>query len=121
MDQPGLHILKLEEALLDPAVRRDAARLHALLAPDFVEFGASGRVLDRAAIVESLARETPVRRALTDFAARSLAPDLILATYRIARLDAAGSRAGGSLRSSLWARREQGWQLLFHQGTPEPA
>ena len=36
-----------EERILDPAVRADPAQIRALLAPEFGEFGASGRVFDR--------------------------------------------------------------------------
>src|SRR4051794_30674438 len=41
-----------ELALLDPAVRRDPARVRAVLHPEFTEFGASGRVWNRSSIVE---------------------------------------------------------------------
>ena len=37
----------LEDSILDPAMRADPARMRALLAPGFMEFGASGRVFDR--------------------------------------------------------------------------
>ena len=42
---------QLEESILDPAMRADPTRMRALLAPEFMEFGASGRVFDRDGII----------------------------------------------------------------------
>jgi hypothetical protein len=103
----------LEERLLDADVRRDPAEVGALLAPEFVEFGASGRVFDRAAIVASLLAEgAPARRRISRVALRELAPGVALLTCRVTRDD--GQQ---TLRSSLWQQREGRWQMVFHQGT----
>ncbi len=103
----------LEDRLLDPAVRADPDRVRALLAPEFVEFGASGRVFDRDAIVATLAAGGPQAAQQTRrFRVQPLAPGAALTTWRIRRDD--GSQ---TLRSSVWQRRDGRWQLLFHQGT----
>lgn len=47
-------VVRLEQVPLDPAVRAERDRVAALLHPDFVEHGASGRVWDRDAVVEAL-------------------------------------------------------------------
>ena len=52
-------LLALEERLLDPAVRAVPALVRELLAPEFTEFGASGRVFNRDAILATLASEPP--------------------------------------------------------------
>ncbi|HKR28205.1 MAG TPA: nuclear transport factor 2 family protein [Acidobacteriaceae bacterium] len=108
----------LEERLLDPEVRRDRTAVASLLAPDFLEFGSSGRTYNRDQILDLLASEPNRPRSvqLTDFAARLLAPHVALVTWRAIRPD--GTQ---SLRSSVWIRREARWQMLFHQGTPIPA
>ena len=49
-------LLALEERLLDPTVRAVPGEVRALLAPEFIEFGASGRVFDRDAILAMLAK-----------------------------------------------------------------
>jgi len=104
-------VVERELALLDPAVRRDPERVRALLHPDFVEFGASGRVWDRNSIA-AVTSGTVERIAATEFTTARLGPDAVLLTYRS---DAAGRRA---LRSSVWVREPQaGWLLRFHQGT----
>lgn len=110
-------IRMLEERLLDPRARHDAAFLDHVLADDFVEFGRSGAVCDKPAAIAALLRQTDYSGArLSAFSARALAPDVMLVAYRSARAD--GSRA--ALRSSIWRYEAQGWRLVFHQGTPTP-
>jgi hypothetical protein len=87
--------------------------MEALLADDFVEFGASGRVWTRAAILDELERCGERSYEMSDVACQTLAEDAALLTYRIP-----GNRE--SLRSSLWVRRDGRWQVLFHQGTLVP-
>lgn len=109
-------IRALEEDLLDPAVRSDPERLEGLLADEFVEFGSSGRVWDKAAVVAELPDLSDASFSLSGFEARPLSETLVLARYRISIRD--GDSVRHSLRSSLWTRRSARWQLLFHQGTP---
>jgi len=107
-------VRQLEEQLLGADVRRSPAELAALLDDDFVEIGASGRRYDKRGVIAALLAEaTPRRATLTEFAAREVAPDVVLATYRVLP-----EGAPASLRCSLWRRRDDRWQLLFHQGTP---
>ena len=112
-------LLRLEMMLLDPDVRRDIKRVAALLAEDFVEFGSSGRVWTRDAILQLLASESYAQLILEDFACRMLSADVALVTYRSerSRLDGGGLPAE-ALRSSLWVRRQGKWKMSFHQGTP---
>ena len=51
------HLRACELALLDPIVRCDRARVAALLAEDFEEFGSSGRIWSREAILSLLETE----------------------------------------------------------------
>lgn len=104
-------IRRLEERLLDPAVRADPEAVGALLDPEFTEIGQYGRVWTRAAILAALAADPGLTGASTieDFIVRRVAPDVVLVTYTLPD--------GGSRRSSLWRRRDVGWQMLFHQGT----
>ncbi len=85
--------------------------LPALLADDFLEFGASGRTWDVATTREALAGAAfhePVD--LFDFEIIELAPDVVLATYRL-------GEPRPSNRSTIWVRRDGRWQVRFHQGT----
>jgi ribonuclease HI len=112
-------LLRAEMLLLDPAFRRDRSRVAALLAPDFVEFGASGRVWTRDAILDLLATEDYTPPILEDFACHPIEANVVLVTYRTVRTDAASGRRETTLRSSLWIRQSesQGWTVRFHQGT----
>lgn len=111
----------LERELLDPAVRRDRARLHALLDAEFVEVGASGRVYTKAALVAHLSDDAPATVHADDFKVLALAPDAALVTYRTVRIGHDGTRGAPTLRCSLWRRTGQGWQMRYHQGTPAAA
>jgi hypothetical protein len=115
------HLRALEEHLLNLAVRRDSDAVAPLLSDDFLEFGASGRVFDKASILEDLKNEQPRPASLlTDFAIRELSPTIILATYRATRFNAEGEPILHSRRSSIWAHVNGQWQITFHQGTPIP-
>ncbi|HSN18760.1 MAG TPA: DUF4440 domain-containing protein [Gammaproteobacteria bacterium] len=110
-------IRRLEEQLLDPAFRRSATAVAALLADEFQEVGSSGRRYDKSQILAALAQEDGFTADVTRFAIQALAPDHVLATYCVS-IGRAGSAPQHSLRSSLWRKQDGNWQLLFHQGTP---
>jgi len=108
---------RLERLLMDPAVRRDRARVAELLAEEFTEFGASGRVWTRKAILDLLATEEYTPPVVEKFSCRELAEDVALATYRAVRADAATGARAVTLRSSVWVRQSGAWRMVFHQGT----
>lgn len=111
---------RLEEALLDPAVRRNRARVTAMLTEDMREFGASGRIWTRDSLLELLATEAISPQQVEDFECRELAEGVALVTYRLIGSDLATGRHKSSLRSSIWVRQSGDWRLRFHQGTREP-
>lgn len=108
------HIVTSELQLLDPAVRRCRAACSALLDDEFHEVGASGRIWDRASILDEMATAEGPAPVVENLAAVRFVPDAVLVTYR--------SRVPGrtSLRSSVWRRGTSRWTLYFHQGTPLP-
>lgn len=111
------HLLQCELTLLDPAVRRSRRRVSALLARDFFEFGASGRVWSRHAILALLATEDYQPPILEDFACRWIADHAVLATYRTVRIDTKTGANQSTLRSSIWQKENDRWRVRFHQGT----
>ncbi|MCM5557734.1 DUF4440 domain-containing protein [Pleomorphomonas sp. JP5] len=115
----------LEQKLHRPEVRRSPDTVHALLADDFTEFGSSGRVYDKASIIEALVEESIAEAALApdvhDFTARPIASDVVLVTYRSSRHLPGGAAARVTLRSSIWKLIDGRWQMLFHQGTIVPS
>jgi hypothetical protein len=113
------HLRTCEEALLDPAVRRDPERVAALLAEDFQEFGSSGRAWSREEIIDLLATEDYRPPAMEDFECDLICEGVALVTYRTSRTDAGSGVRTAVLRSSLWTRRNGAWRVRFHQGTKE--
>lgn len=112
-------ILELEKSLLRPDVRRDHLLLNGLLADDFVEFGATGRVWTKMDIVTAMGDEESVVRVIGDFDVRHLASNVLLATYLCHHASPSGL-GPSSRRSSIWREGPDGWQMVFHQGTPLP-
>jgi hypothetical protein len=114
----GAHLRALEIELQQPAVRADAARLDALLHPEFTEFGRSGTVHSRASMFAHLAAETtPAAIVADDFALRRLGPAVALLNYRSAHRAPDGTLTRHTLRTSIWVHTAAGWQMSFHQGT----
>ena len=111
------HLRACEEALLDPTVRRDRARVHDLLTEDFQEFGASGLVWTRKEIFDLLASETYIPPSIQDFHCALIGEGVALVTYRAVRADAHTGLHIESLRSSIWTKIGDRWRLRFHQGT----
>lgn len=110
-----------EETLLDPALRRDRTRVAPLLADDFVEFGASGRVWTREEILDLLASEEYQPPEIESFECTRIAEGVALVTYRAVRTDKATGDRSITLRSSIWSKKLSGgtlgWRMRFHQGT----
>ena len=107
---------RLEEGLWIAATRFDMDWMERTLAPDFFEFGRSGRVYRREDTLGIESQPIDARLPLKNFHARLLTPDVALVTY-ISAVTFDGIEEVGN-RSSIWSRTESGWQLRFHQGTP---
>ena len=114
-------LYQLERRLLQPGVRKSTDDIAMLLADDFVEFGSSGRIFYKQQVVEGLPLATSVQMTLQDFHAKTLAPDVVLTTFRVIKHNEASSEKIYSLRSSIWKFIDGRWQMVFHQGTPTMA
>jgi hypothetical protein len=118
-DSLATHLFSLEVALLDPAIRHDRAHVESLLAADFQEFGASGRIWSRGQILDMLESESPRTIAAHDLVFHSIADDVALLTYRAVSSDPQTLKRLTTLRSSLWICLDGKWKMRFHQGTRE--
>jgi hypothetical protein len=106
-------IQELEERLLSQAVRRSPEILDSLISDDFLEFGSSGRIWSKVDVLNGL---DPIGEfSLSDIQVTELGTEYALITYQLALIDD-GNRTT-SLRSSIWRLEDQGWRVLFHQGT----
>jgi hypothetical protein len=110
VDAETLAVLReLETKLHQRAVRNSPKAVSGLLTDDFIEFGKSGRIYDKSAILELLKNDdTDEPIEVRDFAARRLALFVVLLTDRTAT----------ALRSSVWIKSNGSWRMSFHQGTP---
>ena len=111
------NLLDLEKKLLDPTLRRSPEKLAPLLADEFVEFGSSGRAYNKKQILFALRKQIPGRLTIEEFRVREISPAAALVTYRARAESADHKTEKSSLRSSVWVQRENGWQMIFHQGT----
>jgi len=111
-------LTRLEEAMWRAETRFDLAFQEARFAPDFVEFGRSGRVYNRAQIIRT--DKHPIEASLQNFTLVELDENTVLVTYNsMAVFDGVHEHAR---RSSIWSRSPAGWVMRFHQGTPyDPA
>ena len=117
MDEDWLR--ELEESLLKPEVRHDVAELSKLLADDFRELGASGRIYDKAEVLSSLPTEpAPKSYVISDFIATELDIYVAMLNYRLEASYPGDEAPRRTLRTSIWRLAEGGWQMFFHQATP---
>jgi hypothetical protein len=108
-------LIRLEHALAERDHAAVPGGLASLLADDFLEFGASGRIWDHASMSEAFdGAPTVAPLPFDDWQERTLADGVVLVTYTL--------REPGrtSRRSSIWQRIDDRWRLVFHQGTPVP-
>jgi hypothetical protein len=115
-DSDRAQLTQLEESMWRAATRFDLAFMEKTLAPDFFEFGRSGRVWSRDQILDMAGRTIEAALPLPNLRIRLLDADTAHVTYDSAVVyDGAVEHAH---RSSIWSRRSNGWVLRFHQGTP---
>jgi hypothetical protein len=109
-------LFELEKSLHTFEVRSNAAKIAGLLSPDFFEFGSSGSLWTREDILKKLPTEDGDSKIESiNFKAKALAPEVVLITY-ISITTVAGIKTQ-FLRSSVWRKNSDRWQLEFHQGT----
>lgn len=105
----------LEHSLWRSSTRFDPDYMDQVLTDDFLEFGRSGRVYDRRAVLDVPAVTLDVR--LLDLTVHPVGPGVGLVTYVS---EAQFEQLERANRSSLWVREDGRWRLRFHQGTPLP-
>ena len=107
------NLRKLEESLWVAETRYDKDYMENILAPDFFEFGRSGKTYTREEIITAQGHEIDAK--LRDFKVTMVREDVYLVTY-VSEVKGADRLEVGN-RSSLWVRDENKWLLKFHQGS----
>jgi hypothetical protein len=113
---PILEALKQREPIFHrPQFGTTRQDFEAMTVPDFWEVGASGHRYSRAYVLDVL--EERFRHPIHDewetseFHCRKIATDNYLLTYTLKQ----GERV--TRRATLWRHTEQGWKIVYHQGT----
>ncbi len=114
-------LVKLEKELHEPSVRKDGKRLDQLLHDSFTEIGRSGALFDKNQIMSALSSESIHSVWSQDYTAQAIDDELVLLTYRSARVEPNQTLSRFSRRASLWQLTDLGWQMVYHQGTPTDA
>lgn len=92
------------------------AEFEKMIAPDFWEVGASGQRYSREDALDVLekrnANPEPEIWEASEFHCRQLAENVYLLTYTLMQ-----DKVRKTRRSTIWKRTQEGWKILFHQGT----
>ena len=114
---PVLEELKRREPIFHtPEFGTSRADFEKATAPEYWETGASGRRYSREFILNDLEKNPPVDAASAgwrshDHAVRQLGSDTYLMTYTLRQLERITRRA------TIWQKTNEGWRILYHQGT----
>ena len=108
-------LFELEQRLAQVGKRLSAKEASSLIAEDFVEFGASGKVWSKAQIVAAMSEWSPIERIVENFRVRELSASVCLVTYKVIGVDR--QPCPFSLRRSIWRNNGGTWQIVFHHGT----
>lgn len=113
-------LIELERVLLEPSVRRCVDSLNNLLSADFYEISANGMMFDKAHVMSRLPSEKVPQFYNQSFKGQMLSDGLAQLTYHAAYRRSAKAPLHYSIRMSIWRREKDGWQIIYHQGTPCP-
>ncbi len=106
-------IIEFERALMDLSVPH--AILKSMIADDFVEYGKSGNMYHQKDIFEWLDSNPQRKMHAFDFQLKPLNKNIVLLTY--VSEETKNHQMFHVYRSSLWKKRQDQWQIIFHQGT----
>ena len=86
-----------------------------MLAEDFFEYGQSGQVWDRMSTIDTLTALTEDRQIeISDFNLTELSENILMTHW----VSCHKLNKTYALRTSIWKKNNNQWQLFFHQGTP---
>ena len=107
-------LLQYEQDFFCADFCRDASNLESRLSDSLCEYGCSGRVYDKPAMIAaltSICEDRPIL--ISDFEMQTLCTDVLLVHYKSYHEESRET----ALRTSIWRKEDDGWKLLFHQGT----
>jgi hypothetical protein len=100
------------------AKKKDKSNLDRLLSEDFAEITEDG-LFNKAGMLANLDNLTVTNYSATDFTTKNLAPNTVLLIYKVTVTGLFKGHAfqNHNYASSLWMKRDGGWQNVFFQET----
>lgn len=111
------HLLSLEKRLLMPEIRKSGEELEELLSDDFIEIRSTGVLADKKKSIMELKNQPLTRYELSDFCCKVLSSDVALTRYKIKKSGSYLKEKVYTIRTSIWKRINNKWQMVLHQGT----
>jgi len=111
------HLINLEQNMMNHSTRHSIKELKLLIADEFIEFGSSGKIYNKEQVIDALMNEGTKTVSVSFSDIKLLSPEAALITYTTEIIKDKNERIF-ALRSSVWIKTGEGWQILFHQGTP---
>jgi len=105
----------LEEELWKAATRFDQAYMEMVFSKDFFEFGRSGQIHTRESCLSHSSGEIAAVLPLKNLRIRLISIDVAQVTYDSEVTY--NNIVEKAHRSSIWSRKNNSWELRFHQGT----
>lgn len=106
-------VISLEESLL--ARKMSSDDLNDLIHDDFVEIGS--QALGKLDLINELIYGVDYIRTAKNFKARYIHLDVVLISYISYNKVPALTTVISHYRSSIWCKKDEAWQLCFHQAT----
>lgn len=110
-------LVELELYLQKAEVRSSRAELERLISDDFLEFAASGCSFGKREVLSRLPDERAPLIETSHFEVRELSEGVCQVLYRAKLKKADENITSFSMRSSIWRKHKDVWQMVFHQGT----
>ena len=110
------HLIILERKLLNSVERKSVEEISPLFTDDYIEFGSSGKIYNKKDTIEALQEEPSLQISAYNFKVNLLVPETALVTYTAVKKDKTNNEIA-SLRSSVWKKTNERWQIVFHQGS----
>jgi ribosomal protein S18 acetylase RimI-like enzyme len=103
---------ELELSLITNYEQNNEATLSRLLSDDFIEYGKSGQIHTKKDVIEQIKKENEPRNIVVEnLTSKKITDTVAQITY------ATVESSSQVLRSSIWKKEYDGWQIVFHQAT----
>jgi len=119
MDATLINVIELEKELMRDETRQSQQRLKELLHEDFQEYSQSGYSYGKQYVLDAFMDYQPGEKSYEpkNFTARYLDQNLIQINFETYSIPRNETKLRAALRSSLWKKQGNQWQMIFHQGT----